>query len=57
MKVEKAIERCKNKLLMNYLPLIIAYIVYKIIIDKTSDTAIKYYRNELDDIPLNYLIM
>lgn len=57
MEVKRTIERCKNKLLMSYLPPIIAYIVYKIIIDKISDTAIKYYRNELDDIPLNYLIM
>lgn len=57
MEVKRTIERCKNKLLMSYLPPIIAYIVYKIIIDKISDTAIKYYRNELDDIPFNYLIM
>lgn len=42
---------------MNYLPLIIAHIGYKIIIDKTSDTAIEFYRNELDDISVNYLIL
>lgn len=57
MEVKRAIERCTNKLLMSYLPLIIAYIGYKITIDKTSDTAIKYYRNKLDDIPFNYLII
>lgn len=41
MRVVRTIETCKkNQLLMNYLPLIMASIGYKIIIDKNFDTAI-----------------
>lgn len=42
---------------MNYIPLIIVYVGYKITIDKTSRTAIKFYRNELDNLPVNYLLL
>lgn len=57
MRVIRAIETCENQLFMNYPPLIIAYMGYKIVIDKTSDTAIKFYKNVLDNIPVNYLIL
>lgn len=55
MRVIRAIETCKNQLRMNYPPQIIAYVGYKIIIHRTSDTAIKFYKNALGNIPVNYL--
>lgn len=40
----------KNQLSINYLSLIIASIGSEIIIEKTSETYIQFYRNELEKV-------